>query len=80
MSTEINRANFNKKARDSYPIEARADWIMRAYFTYHEVTYDRVKQVVVAAYKAGYTSGGAKYRARQHKMMKKIKKVLEESL
>lgn len=53
---------------------------MRAYFTYHEVTHDRVKQTIIAAYKAGYAAGGSKYRARQHKMMKKIKTVLEESL
>lgn len=80
MNIAIERAKISKKIKESYPIEDRAEWIMKAYFTYHELTYDRVKQVVVAAYKAGYASGGAKYRARQHKIMKKIKTVLEESL
>jgi hypothetical protein len=79
MNAAINRAKSDRKIKEIYPLETRAEWIMKAYFTYHEVTHDRVKQVVIAAYKAGYAAGGTKYRSRQRKMMKKIKTVLEES-
>ena len=77
---EKKRAKSDKKAREAYPIEVRAEFLMKAYFTYHEMSYDRVKQVVVAAYQAGYSSGGSKYRARQRKFMEKIERALKESL
>ena len=80
---EKKRAKSDKKAREAreaYSLEGRAELLMKAYFTYHEMSYDRVKQVIVAAYEAGYSSGGAKYRARQRKFMEKIERALKESL